>query len=104
MEEKEDIQYAPVKNRKVFFDHDGNPEDIVSLMLVLGMPNIDLIGISVTPADCHIKEALELTLKILSIYDRKIPVAEGHITSKFPFPDKYRAATISGNILPMMIN
>jgi purine nucleosidase len=97
-------EFNKIHKRKVLFDHDGNPDDIVSLMIVLGMPNIDLIGVTITPADCYIDQALDLTLKVLKIYDRKIPCAEGHIEGSNPFPDEYRVVTVKASNLPIFLN
>ena len=48
----------------VLMDHDGGVDDLLSLMLLLTMPNIDLIGVSITPADCYLAFATEATRKI----------------------------------------
>jgi purine nucleosidase len=100
----ESADFSKIRKRTVIFDHDGNPDDIVSLMLVLGMPNIDLIGVSITPADCYIEDAVDLTLKVLSLYERSIPVARGDLESPNPFPDEYRVVTVKANHLPIMLS
>lgn len=100
----ESADFSKIRNRTVIFDHDGNPDDLVSLMLLLGMPNINLIGISITPADCFIEDAVDLTLKVLSLYERKIPVARGDLESSNPFPDEYRVVTVKANHLPILID
>jgi purine nucleosidase len=100
----ESADFSKIRKRTVIFDHDGNPDDIVSLMLVLGMPNIDLIGVSITPADCYIEDAVDLTLKVLSLYERSIPVSRGDLESPNPFPDEYRVVTVKANHLPIMLS
>ena len=36
--------------RPVFFDHDGGLDDYLSLLLLLSYDEVDLLGISITPA------------------------------------------------------
>jgi len=95
--------FSKTKRRKVFFDQDANPEDLVALMMLLSMENIEIIGISITPADCFMDDAIEATLKILSLYERDIPVAEGHIHGKNAFPNDFRILTLRVNNLPIML-
>jgi len=95
---------SDIRPRTVFMDHDGNPEDSTSMMLLLGMRHINVIGVSITEADCFIHAALETTLKILSLYDRKIEVGVGNIDSFNPFPEPYRVSSILANNSPILIN
>ena len=43
-----------INKRKIYFDMDGNIDDIVCLLLLLNFPNIDLVGGAITPGDCDI--------------------------------------------------
>ena len=61
-----------IRERSVFMDHDGNPEDLISLILLLGMKHIKIIDISITPADCYIDAALETNLKIRHYMTEKL--------------------------------
>jgi purine nucleosidase len=47
----------------VVFDHDGGIDDLLSLLLLLRLPNIDVIGVSITPADCYPDDAVLSTKK-----------------------------------------
>ena len=38
--------------KNVFFYHDGNVDDLVSLLLLLQVPDIKLLGVGVVDADC----------------------------------------------------
>lgn len=56
---------SSVLPRRVLFDHDGGIDDLLSLLLLLRLPNIELVGITITPADCYPQEALLSTKKFL---------------------------------------
>ena len=58
-----------LKARTVLLDHDGGVDDLLSLMMLLAMPHIDLIGVVVTPADCYLRPAVSATLKTLRFFD-----------------------------------
>ena len=40
--------------KKVYFNHDAGIDDLVSLFLLLQMDEVDLIGVSVIPADGYL--------------------------------------------------
>ena len=89
----------------VIFDHDGGIDDLISLMLLLTMERIDLLGITITPADCFIEEATETTLKILSLFQRSdIPVARGDQYGVNPFHYDWRAQPKILNALPALLS
>lgn len=51
----------------VIFDHDGGIDDILSLLLTLTMPQVELKGVCITPADCYPDDALTSSLKLLTL-------------------------------------
>ncbi|UAA39726.1 nucleoside hydrolase [Paraneptunicella aestuarii] len=90
--------------RKVIFDHDGGIDDLLSLVLLLTMEDIDLLGVTITPADCFLEDATESTLKILSLFQRKdIKVAKGNLYGVNPFHYDWRAQPKMVNALPTML-
>jgi len=98
-------KYIQARKRKVYYDHDGNNDDILSLQLVLSMKNIELLGVSVTPADCLIEDGIEATLKFLSLYGKTdIPVARGKIAGSNPFPYAWRSLPKAVKGMPLIIN
>ena len=44
--------------KKVYFNHDGGVDDLISLFLLLQMDNVKLTGVSVIPADCYLEPAI----------------------------------------------
>ncbi|MDX1524540.1 MAG: nucleoside hydrolase, partial [Anaerolineae bacterium] len=91
------------KPRKVLFDHDGGVDDLLSLMMLLAMPHIDLVGVVVTPADCFLRPALSATLKILRFFDRlDIEVSAGTLHGVNAFPRAWRAHAYAVDALPIL--
>ena len=79
------------KKRTVIFDHDGGVDDLLSLMMLLAMPHIDLAGIIVTPADCFLRPAVSATQKILRFFGRSdVELSEGRLHGVNPFPRAWR--------------
>ncbi|MEM7344883.1 MAG: nucleoside hydrolase [Chloroflexota bacterium] len=91
------------KTRTVLFDNDGGVDDLLSLMMLLCMPHIDLIGIVVTPADCFLGPAVSATQKILRFFDRTdIEVSEGTLHGVNPFPRAWRAHAYAVDAFPIL--
>jgi hypothetical protein len=57
----------------------------------------------VTPGDCYLNEGIELTLKTLSLYQKKVQVAAGVIEGVNPFPDKFKVVSNIANHLPILL-
>ncbi len=91
--------------KRVLMDHDGAIDDLLSQLLVLTMHDIDLIGITVTPADCYIEPALESTYKLLQVMGKEqIALGRGDYYGINAFPNEWRARPEIINALPMLIN
>lgn len=93
-----------MKKKPIILDHDGSADDFLSLVLLLSMPNIDILGISITPADCYIENALETTLKILKKAGRTdIEIGIGNFHGVNAFPSHWRAKPKIINALPSLV-
>lgn len=89
--------------KPVFFDHDAGVDDLLSVIFLLGMKDVDVIGIGVTPADCYLPTGLPATLKILDLLGRPdIPVAGGVLDGRHPFPHEWRVHSDLVNGLPIL--
>lgn len=88
--------------RKVFFDHDGGLDDFLSLLLLLSYDDVDLLGISVTPADTVLEGAMPATRKILDLAGRSVAVAAGMLEGPNPFPYRWRLECLKVNDLPIL--
>jgi purine nucleosidase len=90
--------------RKLILEHDGAIDDLLAQLLVLTMPEYELIGINVTPADCYIRPALESTCKILHAFGKSsVPVGRSDATAIHEFPAAWRAKTSIINALPAFL-
>ena len=43
---------------KIYFNHDGGVDDLISLFLLLQMDNVELVGVSTIGADCYLEPSL----------------------------------------------
>lgn len=95
---------SAAEKRKVVFDHDGGVDDLLSLMLLLSMDHVELLAVTITPADCYLSDATISTLKILAMFGRKnVPVGLGNIHGVNAFPADWRAQPKICNVLPDML-
>jgi len=88
----------------LIFDHDGGVDDLLSLMLILSMRTINLLGVTITPADCYADDAVTSTLKLLSLYGKtNIPVSVGNQYGPNAFPADFRAQPRACHAFPAML-
>jgi len=89
--------------RTVLFDHDGGVDDLLSLVMLLAMPHINLAGVVVTPADCFLRPALSATLKILRLFNRlDVEVSAGELHGVNPFPQSWRVHAYAIDAFPIL--
>ncbi|MEM8676672.1 MAG: nucleoside hydrolase [Cyanobacteria bacterium P01_G01_bin.67] len=80
-----------MSRRLVLMDHDGAIDDFLSLILLMTMKEIQPWGIVVTPADCYINAAVNVTRKILDLIGAKqVSVAQSTVRGINPFPADFR--------------
>lgn len=90
-------------NPLVLFSHDGGVDDYLSVMLLVTFPDVDVLGISVTPADCYIEPAASATRKILDLMGKShIPVAKSTSRGINPFPRQFRRASFNIDLFPIL--
>ncbi len=88
----------------VFFDHDGGVDDLLSLLLLLTMPETKLAGVVVTPADCYPSYAAEASRKFMDLMGRTdTPLAISAVRGVNAFPDIWRAQPQIINALPQLL-
>ncbi|WP_290032810.1 nucleoside hydrolase [Ligilactobacillus cholophilus] len=91
--------------KNVYFNHDGNVDDLTSLLLLLQVPDINLIGVGVTDADCFVKPAAEASRKIIdrfNSFNHKLEVALSDSRPKHPFPKEWRLSSYAFNSFPIL--
>lgn len=87
----------------VFHDHDGGIDDYLSTLLLVTLPQVELLGVAVTPADCYIEPAVSVTRKILDFAHRRdVPVAASPVRGINAFPPLYRRDSCIVDGLPIL--
>src|SRR5699024_12771828 len=77
--------------KKVYFNHDGGVDDLISLFLLIHMEDIDLIGVSAIGADSYIEPATSASQKIVNRFSKTpIHIAASKERGKNPFPKDWR--------------
>ncbi|HDE0780527.1 TPA: nucleoside hydrolase [Staphylococcus aureus] len=89
--------------KKVYFNHDGGVDDLVSLFLLLQMENVQLIGVSTIGADCYLEPSLSASVKIINRFSNEdIQVAPSYERGKNPFPKEWRMHAFFMDALPIL--
>ncbi|WP_391208545.1 nucleoside hydrolase [Psychrobacillus sp. L4] len=89
--------------KKIYFNHDGGVDDLVSLFLLLQMDTIELTGVSVIPADCYLEPAMFASRKIIDRFGKGcLDVAESNSRGKNPFPKDWRLHAFFVDALPIL--
>ena len=89
--------------RHVILDHDGGIDDYLSVLLMLTFADVELLGVTVTPADCYIQPAVSTTRKILDFMNAAhIPVSAGTLRGQNAFPRIWRRESFFGDALPIL--
>ena len=104
--------YTKLKNKqdkniikkKVYMDMDGNNDDYVAFLLLLNVPNVDLVGVAITPADCFPDVAKEFVSKIFRKRGLKIPIVVSDVDPVNDFPDDFKQLPLKSNFLPTLLN
>ena len=89
--------------KKVYFNHDGGVDDLISLFLLLQMENVELTGVSVIPADCYLEPAMSASRKIIDRFGKgNIAVAASNSRGQNPFPKDWRMHAFYVDALPIL--
>ena len=54
--------------QKIYFNHDGNVDDLVSLILLLAFPDTEIVGVSAVGADSYVEPAVSASRKIIDLF------------------------------------
>ena len=91
--------------KNIYFNHDGNIDDLVSYLLLLQAPDIKLLGVGAIDADGYIDPSVEACRKMTDLFNLrgdKLSVARSNSRAVNQFPHEWRMATYSFNYLPML--
>lgn len=92
--------------RNVYLNHDGNVDDLVSLLLLLQMPDVNVIGVGVTDADGYVDPAASASQKIIDTFGqagrRPAAVAKSNSRAAHQFPKEWRLSAFSFDDFPIL--
>lgn len=90
--------------KKVYLNHDGGVDDLVSLFLLLQMDEVELTGVGVIPADCYLEPAVHASQKIVDRFGhgQDLDVAPSNSRGKNPFPKEWRLHAFFVDALPIL--
>lgn len=91
------------KKKKVYFNMDGNNDDMVALLLLLNFKNIDLVGMAITPADCEVTTAREFASKLIYKKGLKVPIVVSDVEPVNDFPQEWKDQTLKNTYLPTLL-
>ncbi len=75
-----------------FLSHDGAIDELIALLLLARRADVDLVGTSLTSADCLTEQAMEAQHRLLALAGRPdIPASLSAARAVNPFPWKYRS-------------
>ena len=81
-----------MSGNRFFLSHDGAIDELIALLLLARRRDVDLIGISLTSADCLTEQAMEAQHRLLALAGRSdIPESLSSARAVNPFPWKYRS-------------
>ncbi|MFJ8264179.1 nucleoside hydrolase [Rummeliibacillus sp. NPDC094406] len=91
-------------SKKVYLNHDGGVDDLISLFLLLQMEDVELVGVGVIPANPYIESALFATEKIINRFGHGITVevAKSNSKGKNPFPKDWHVDVFYVDALPIL--
>ena len=90
--------------RNVYYDHDGNVDDLDSLILFLEMPKIKILGIGAIGADSFVTPAVDASRKLVDLLGkgRKISVAQSNSRPAHQFPKLWRLNAYTFDDFPIL--
>ncbi len=87
----------------VLIDQDGGQDDFLSTALLLSMPEVETLGVVVTPADCFIEPAVRVTRRVLDLLGASdVPVARSTVRGLNPFPREWRKMAFAVENFPVL--
>ena len=91
--------------KNIYFNHDGNVDDLISLLLLLQAPDIKLLGVGVVDADGYLEPAAEASRKIIDRFNRRgdqLSVAKSVTRAHHQFPKEWRLSSFAFNHFPIL--
>lgn len=81
-----------MSSRSFFLSHDGAVDELIALLLLARRGDVQLVGTSLTSADCLTEQAMEAQHRLLAMAGRPdLPASLSAARAVNPFPWKYRS-------------
>lgn len=89
---------------KVYFNHDAGVDDLVSLLMLLLSPEIELVGVGDVGADSYLEPGVAASRKLINRFgaNKQLAVAASDAKSSDPFPKEWRLQTFTFDALPIL--
>lgn len=90
--------------QKIYFNHDGNVDDLVSLILLLAFPDTEIVGVSAVGADSYVEPAVSASRKIIDLFGSpsQLEVAQSDSRPVNQFPKEWRLSAFSFDDFPIL--
>ncbi len=91
--------------KNVYFNHDGNVDDLVSLLLLLQVPGIKLTGVGVVDGDGVIEPSTDASRKIIDRFNQfghQLDVAMSDSRAHHQFPSAWRTGSYAFDAFPIL--
>ncbi len=86
----------------VIHDHDGHPDDLISLAMLAMAKDRVLAATTLSPADCFLEPATDAVEKLLTLFGaHHVKFARDMNEGTHPFPDQYREDSNHAPHLPI---
>ncbi len=91
-------------SKKVYLNHNGGVNDLISLFLLLQMEEVELVGVGVMPTNSYVEPALFATEKIINRFGHgvSVEVAKSNSKGKNPFPKGWQTDVFYIDALPIL--
>ena len=90
--------------KNVYFDHDGNVDDLDALICFLQMKNINILGVGVIGADCFVTPAVDASRRLIDYLKPgcQISVAQSDSRPAHEFPKLWRLNAYTFDDFPVL--
>lgn len=90
--------------KSVYFNHDAGVDDLVSLLMLLESPEVELIGVGDVPADSYLEPGVAASQKIINRFgkNKQLTVAASTAKTNDPFPKEWRMDSFIVDALPIL--
>ncbi|GLB47095.1 nucleoside hydrolase [Philodulcilactobacillus myokoensis] len=88
----------------VYYSHDGNVDDLTSLLLLMKMNDVNVLGVGAMGADSYVTPAVDASRRIVDLFSKNkdLSVAKSNSRPMHEFPKEWRLGSFSFDDMPML--